>query len=79
MQTKNKELFAVLLGWALVALGVIGIVLPILPGIPLLIVGLFVLSGEYVWAHKLLRKVRERFPAASRKAQVCIRIFQRHD
>ena len=69
MQTKNKKLLAVLLGWAFVALGVIGVVLPILPGIPLLFVGLLVLSSEYVWAHHLLGKIRERFPAASRKAR----------
>lgn len=79
MQTKSKQMFAVLVGWALFALGVIGIVLPILPGIPFLLVGLIVLSSEYVWAHQLLREIRERFPAASRKAQVCIRVFQRRD
>lgn len=69
MQTKNKKLLAVLLGWAFVALGVVGVVLPILPGIPLLFVGLLVLSSEYVWAHHLLGKIRERFPTASRKAR----------
>lgn len=69
LQTNNKKLFAVLVGWALVALGVVGVVLPILPGIPLLLVGLFVLSSEYVWAHQLLGRIRERFPAASRKVQ----------
>lgn len=79
LQTKSKQLFAVLLGWALVALGVVGMVLPILPGIPLLLVGLFVLSSEYVWAHHLLRKIRERFPAASRKAQEWIGALHRRD
>jgi uncharacterized membrane protein YbaN (DUF454 family) len=69
LQSKNKKLLAVLLGWAFVALGVVGVVLPILPGIPLLFVGLLVLSSEYVWAHHLLGKIRERFPAASRKAR----------
>jgi uncharacterized membrane protein YbaN (DUF454 family) len=72
LQTKNKKLLAVLLGWAFVALGVIGMVLPILPGIPLLLAGLFVLSSEYVWAHHLLGKIRERFPAALRKARQCV-------
>jgi uncharacterized membrane protein YbaN (DUF454 family) len=79
LQTKNKKLLAVLLGWVLVALGVIGVVLPILPGIPLLLVGLFVLYSEYVWAHQLLRKIRERFPAASRKAQEWVGVFSRLD
>ena len=79
MQTKNKKLLAVLLGWVFVAFGVIGVVLPILPGIPLLLIGLLVLSSEYVWAHQLLRKIRERFPAASRKAQEWIGVFPRLD
>lgn len=79
MQTKNKKLLAVLLGWALVALGAIGIILPILPGIPVLLVGLFILSSEYVWAHQLLERIRERFPAASRKAQEWVGVFPRRD
>ena len=79
MQTKNKKLLAVLLGWVFVALGVIGVVLPILPGIPLLLIGLFVLSSEYVWAHQLLGRIRERFPAASRKAQEWVGVFPRRD
>ena len=79
LQSKNKKLLAVLLGWAFVALGVVGVVLPILPGIPLLFVGLLVLSSEYVWAHQLLGRIRERFPAASRKAQAWIGVFPRRD
>lgn len=79
MQAKKTQLFAVLLGWALLALGLIGVVLPILPGIPFLLVGLFVLSSEYLWAHELLRKIRERFPAVSRRTHEWIGVFHRHD
>jgi uncharacterized membrane protein YbaN (DUF454 family) len=77
LKTKNKRLFAVILGWTLVGLGVVGIALPILPGIPLLLLGLVVLSSEYVWAHQLLRKMRERFPAALRTAQAGVKVLQR--
>jgi len=79
LQSKNKKLLAVLLGWVFVALGAIGVVLPIVPGIPLLLVDLFVLSSEYVWAHQLLGKIRERFPTAFRKAQEWIGVFPRLD
>jgi uncharacterized membrane protein YbaN (DUF454 family) len=79
LKTKNKRLFAVIPGWALVGLGLVGIALPIVPGIPLLLLGLVVLSSEYGWAHQLLRKIRERFPAASRQAEVCIGIFRPRD
>lgn len=79
MRTKKKRLFEFILGWALVGLGVIGIALPILPGILPLLLGLVILSSEYVWAHQLLRRIRGRFPAASRQAEVCIGMFRLRD
>lgn len=45
-------------GWTLVVLGVIGCVLPVLPGIPLLLGGLALLSTEYSWAEKALRRLK---------------------
>lgn len=42
-------------------LGVAGLVLPILQGLPLLLVGLVILSREYGWARHLLERVRARF------------------
>jgi hypothetical protein len=46
----------------------VGLFLPILQGILFLLIGLFILSSEYVWAHHLLSKLRARFPSVSRKA-----------
>jgi len=43
-------------------LGIAGLFLPFLQGILFLLIGLVILSSEYVWAHKLLHKLRERFP-----------------
>jgi uncharacterized membrane protein YbaN (DUF454 family) len=57
------------LGWILLVLGVAGLLLPLLPGIPLLIVGLFVLSGEQQWARRVLTRARQRFPNIADKAQ----------
>ncbi len=49
-------------GWAFIVLGIAGLFLPILQGILFLLIGLLILSTEYVWAHSLLQKLRTRFP-----------------
>ena len=46
-------------------LGVIGLFLPVLQGVLFLLIGLFILSTEYVWAQRLLLKIRNRFPAVA--------------
>ncbi len=50
------------LGWAFIVLGIAGLFLPVLQGILFLLIGLIILSTEYVWAHKLLAKMKARFP-----------------
>ena len=45
-------------GWLLVIAGLAGFVLPVIPGIPLLLGGLALLAGEYVWARRLLERVK---------------------
>lgn len=85
MQTKGKKLVVLLLGWGFIALGVVGLFLPVLQGVLFLLIGLFILSSEYVWAHRLLEKVRKRFPTAalrceevSRKAHTWLgKVFRR--
>jgi uncharacterized protein len=62
MNRPMKKAFALLAGWSFMVLGVIGLFLPFLQGILFLMIGLTILSSEYVWAHHLLTKVRTRFP-----------------
>lgn len=62
MQARFKKIALLLMGWGLIVLGVIGLFLPILQGVLFLIVGLLILSSEYVWAHKVLQETRTRFP-----------------
>ena len=62
MTAKVKRLLLVLTGWAFVVLGIAGLFLPVLQGILFLLIGLMILSAEYTWAHKLLQKLRDRFP-----------------
>jgi uncharacterized membrane protein YbaN (DUF454 family) len=45
-------------GWLLVVVGLAGFVLPVIPGIPLLLAGLVLLAGDYVWAKRLLERVQ---------------------
>ena len=55
------------LGWAFVLLGLVGLILPVLPGVLFLLVGLFILSSEYIWAHRLLSRARNQCPALTAK------------
>ena len=62
MKTKVKKILMLLVGWAFILFGIVGLFLPFLKGILFLFVGLVILSSEYVWAHRLLSKIRNRFP-----------------
>jgi uncharacterized membrane protein YbaN (DUF454 family) len=64
-----KRLSLIVLGWMFLLLGAAGIVLPVLPGILFLLIGLSILSVEYEWAKRWIAALRHRFPAADRKLQ----------
>jgi hypothetical protein len=51
-------------GIALLVLGVLGLVLPILQGGLLLGLGLFVLRDQYGWARRAMGWLRQRWPRA---------------
>lgn len=67
MKKTIQRILVLILGWALVILGVIGLFVPILQGVLFLLLGLWILSHESHWAHRCLLKLRLRFPAADRK------------
>ncbi len=62
MRRTFKRALVLILGWAFILLGIAGLFLPVLQGILFLLIGLFILSSEYVWAHHLLEKLKRRFP-----------------
>ena len=62
MNRSVKKALAIVAGWLFIVLGVIGLFLPFMQGVLFIMIGLTVLSGEYVWAHQMLTKVRTRFP-----------------
>lgn len=47
-------------------LGVVGLLVPVLPGVLFLIAGLLILSTEYLWASHILTRLRRRFPSLAR-------------
>lgn len=68
MNIHLKRIVVLLVGWGFILLGIVGLFLPILQGILFLLIGLAILSSEYVWAHHLLSKLRQRFPRLDRTA-----------
>jgi uncharacterized membrane protein YbaN (DUF454 family) len=78
-RTRQKYL-SLVVGWTFIVLGILGLFLPVLQGILFLMIGLVILSSEYVWAHAVLSKLRARFPRvastfheASERARAWIR------
>lgn len=65
MKARLKKIGLLVLGWTFIVLGIAGLFLPVLQGILFLVIGLLILSTEYVWAHHLLQKLRDRFPAVA--------------
>jgi uncharacterized membrane protein YbaN (DUF454 family) len=62
MNARIKRVLVLIVGWCFILLGIVGLFLPILQGVLFLLIGLIILSSEYVWAHHLLAKLRQRFP-----------------
>ena len=50
-----------IVGWAAVVVGLLGLLLPVLPGWALIFVGLAVLATEFVWAQRVLHAARARY------------------
>lgn len=61
--------------WAVVAsigssfllVGLLGLIFPIIPGIPLIIAGLAILATEFAWAEVLLDRAKGKFSKALKK------------
>ena len=68
MNRHVKRVLILIVGWGFLLLGVVGLFLPILQGVLFILIGLIILSSEYVWAHHLLTKLRERFPKIGKVA-----------
>ena len=45
-------------GWTLLVVGLLGFVLPVIPGIPLVLAGLALLAKDYAWARLAQSRVK---------------------
>ncbi len=69
MNRQRKRWMALAAGWGFLLLGFVGLFLPVLQGILFIMIGLVILSSEYIWASNLLGKVSSRFPTAAARMQ----------
>lgn len=58
-----------IVGWALVSLGIIGWLLPILPGTPFIVLGVAILSAQSEWLRNRIATLKIRFPRQTAKLQ----------
>lgn len=59
-------------GWALILLGIAGLVLPFLQGVLFLLAGLYLLSLESARARMLHARLRRRFPKLARASDEAV-------
>ncbi|WP_431282131.1 hypothetical protein ACQW02_22430 [Humitalea sp. 24SJ18S-53] len=57
------------MGYGLMALGPVGLILPILPGLVCFGLGVFVLRDQHTWAFRLFGRFAERWPGMAIKME----------
>lgn len=67
MEKQVKRIVVLVIGWALIAVGVVGLFLPFLQGILFILLGLYVLSRESITARRWLDRGRKRYPKVDAK------------
>ncbi len=59
-----KNVGSTVSGWIIICLGIAGLALPFVPGVVFILLGLVILSSQYVWAQRMLAWLRRKFPKA---------------
>jgi len=57
------------LGWLCIVLGVVGLFLPLLQGVLLILLGLYLLSRESITGKRWMDRLQARFPEADARMQ----------
>ena len=66
-----KRIGLLIIGWFFIALGILGLFLPILQGILFILIGLAILSSRSETIKRLLKHLEERYPQYHEKIEVC--------
>ncbi len=69
MGRSSRRVVVTVVGVALVAVGLAGVVLPVIPGPVLILGGLALLATEYVWARRALEAARRKATEARAKVR----------
>jgi uncharacterized membrane protein YbaN (DUF454 family) len=64
-----KRILRHVLGWFFVALGIVGLFLPLLQGILFILVGITILAPEIPLFRRLLSELQRRYPLAFEKVE----------
>ncbi len=59
-----KRALALAVGWTLIGFGIVGLFLPVLQGMLVILLGLYVLSRESKTARRILGRFRDKYPDA---------------
>ncbi len=51
-----------IIGWFFIGLGIVGLILPIMPGIIFFALGIYILSLGWLWLYLKIEKIKLRFP-----------------
>jgi len=76
MGRRTKKILKLFAGWFCILFGLVGLFVPMMKGIVFLFVGLLILSSEYVWAERLLSRIRSRFPRLTARLDKAIVAMQ---
>jgi uncharacterized protein YqgC (DUF456 family) len=63
-------------GWIIISSGIAGLALPFVPGLVLIVLGLVILSSQYVWAQQTLALLRRKFPKTLHLADLQLASFR---
>ncbi|HVR22385.1 MAG TPA: hypothetical protein VMU26_03615 [Candidatus Polarisedimenticolia bacterium] len=61
-QKQLQRVGVIALGWVFICLGIVGLVLPVVPGVVLIVVGALMVNPQWAWLRRMLEKYRVRFP-----------------